>query len=274
MKEVWTAKFSMMRIALADLPAAFTPTPATRRGQALKGRRWTMKRGWLSLFLILGAVLPALAAVGTGYTLFGGATYVSPGENSNRAVQLVSDANMGLYSGIDFGVTPNMTINELNELGTDYKFTAASCANGSPRFGIQLAGVSGTIFVYIGPPPSYTGCPPNVWTPTGNLLMPTSLVDTSQLPGGTFYDTWAAAQMRYSGKIVTDIFLVSDNGPSVTGLGSQTVLIDNTDVNGTLYDYEFTNASECKDGGWKNFTFAPGPFKNQGQCVSYFAHQK
>jgi hypothetical protein len=78
-----------------------------------------------------------------------------------------------------------------------------------------------------------------------------------------------AAQTRYSGQIVTDIFLVSDNGPS----GSQTVLIDNTDVNGTIYDYEFNNKNDCKDGGWKNFTFPPGPFKNQGQCVSYFARQ-
>jgi hypothetical protein len=273
MKEVWTAKFPITRIGLGVLPAvrAFTPTPATRRGQALKGRRWTKKRGWLSLFLMLGAVPLALAAVGTGYTLFGSATYISPGENSNRAVQLVSDANMGLYSGIDFAVTPNLTINALNQLSTDYKFTAASCGLGSPRFGIQLAGYTGTIFVYIGPPPSYTGCPPNVWTSTGNLLMPTSTVDDSQLGGGgTFYDPWAAAQTRYSGAIVTDIFLVSDNGPT----GSQTVLIDNTDVNGTFYDYDFTNGSECKNGGWKNFTFPPGPFKNQGQCVSYFAQQK
>ncbi len=28
---------------------------------------------------------------------------------------------------------------------------------------------------------------------------------------------------------------------------------------------------DCKDGGWQNFTSAPGPFKNQGQCVSHFA---
>lgn len=26
----------------------------------------------------------------------------------------------------------------------------------------------------------------------------------------------------------------------------------------------------CKDGGWKVFTSDPGPFKNQGQCVSHF----
>ena len=32
--------------------------------------------------------------------------------------------------------------------------------------------------------------------------------------------------------------------------------------------------SQCGDGKWQTFTTAPGPFKNQGQCVSYFAHQQ
>jgi hypothetical protein len=141
---------------------------------------------WIGVFLI-GGSLSALAAVGTGYTLFGDATYVSPGDNSNRAVQLLSNANTGVFSGIDFAVPANLTINELKELSTDYKFTAASCALGSPRFGITLASYpNATIFVYIGPPPNYTGCPPNVWTTMGNLLTSLSLVDTSQLPGGTF----------------------------------------------------------------------------------------
>lgn len=211
-----------------------------------------------------------IAAVGSGYTLFGSASYVMPGNASNRAVQLVSNANTGVFSGIDFAVPASLTINGLNTLSTDNNFTAGTCGLGSPRFGIQLAGFPNvTIFVYIGPPPSYTGCPPNVWTNTGNLLTPASLVDTSQLPGGTFYDPWAAAQSRYSGHQVTDIFLVSDNGAGPSF--SQTVLIDNTNVNGTLFTYEPNSKDDCKDGGWQNFTFAPGPFKNQGQCVSFFA---
>jgi hypothetical protein len=224
-----------------------------------------------TLALTVGALTIAaaslVAAVGTGYTLFGGATYVMPGNASNRAVKLVADANSGTFSGVDFSVSSSLTINSLNDLSTDYNFTAGSCGLGSPRFGIQLAGFTGTVFVYIGPPPSYTGCLLNVWTNTGNLLTPTSLVDTSQLPGGTFYDTWSAAQTRYTGKQVTDIFLVADNGPS----GSQTVLIDNTDVNGTTITYEPNSKDDCKDGGWQNFTFSPGPFKNQGECVSHFA---
>jgi hypothetical protein len=227
---------------------------------------------WLSLLFIVGGMASAIAAVGTGYSLFGQASYVSPGNNSNRAVKLISDAGSGVYSGIDFSVPAALTIDNLNTLSTDTKFTAGTCGLGSPRFGIELAGVTGTIFVYIGPPPSYTGCPPNLWSNTGNLLTPASLVDTSQLPGGAFYDPWSAAQARYNGKAVTDIFLVSDNGAGPSF--SQTVLIDNTNVNGTVYDYEFASKDDCKDGGWQNFTFPPGPFKNQGQCVSHFAAQK
>ena len=30
----------------------------------------------------------------------------------------------------------------------------------------------------------------------------------------------------------------------------------------------------CKDGGWQNYISFPGPFQNQGQCVSYFAQQQ
>jgi hypothetical protein len=227
---------------------------------------------WLTLLFVAGGMASAVAAVGTGYSLFGQATYVSPGHNSNRAVKLIADANAGIFSGIDFAVPSGLTINNLNMLSTDYNFTAASCGLGSPRFGIELAGFPNkAIFVYIGPPPNYTGCPPNVWANTANLLTPASLVDSSQV-GGAFYEPWATTQTRLSGQIVTDIFLVSDNGPGPSF--TQTVLIDNTNVNGTTYDYEFASKDDCKDGGWQQFTFPPGPFKNQGQCVSHFATQK
>jgi hypothetical protein len=77
-------------------------------------------------------------------------------------------------------------------------------------------------------------------------------------------------QTEFAGQTITDIFLVSDAGPN----GYQTVDIDNTDVNGTRNDYEFTNKTDCKNGGWQLFTYAPGPFPNQGACVSYFSSGK
>jgi hypothetical protein len=33
------------------------------------------------------------------------------------------------------------------------------------------------------------------------------------------------------------------------------------------------NKDSCKHGGWQNYVSFPGPFKNQADCVSYFAHQ-
>ena len=218
--------------------------------------------------LIIGtllAVSTALAVTGSGYSLFGGATYVSPGNNSNRAVQLVSDTGSSPYSGIDFAVPSGLTFADIQNLSTDYMFTAGSCGLGSPRFQINVGGVNA--FVYIGPPPSYTGCAPNAWLNTGNLATPISFVDTSQLPGGTFYDTFATADLKFGSLVVTGIQLVDDNP-------GDTVEIDNTMINDTLYTYEPSSAQDCKNGGYANFPFAPGPFKNQGQCVAYFNHQK
>lgn len=230
-----------------------------------------------TLALTLGAVtfaaISAIAAVGSGYTLFGGATYVMPGHNSNRAVNLVSDGTVlttpaAPYSGIDFAVPSTLTFGGIQTLSTDYMFTAGSCGSGSPRFQINVDGKNA--FVYIGLPPSYAGCSPNVWLNTGNLATSGSFVDTSQLPGGTFYDTFAAADVKYGSMAVTGIQLVADAGYAFLTTG-QTVQIDNTQINDTIYTYEPNSKDDCKDGGWQNFTSAPGPFKNQGQCVSHFA---
>jgi hypothetical protein len=227
----------------------------------------------LTLGAVTTAVVSALAAVGSGYTLFGGAAYVMPGHNSNRAVKLVSDGTVpstpaAPYSGIDFAVASTLKFSDIQTLSTDYMFTAGSCGGGSPRFQINIGGVNA--FVYIGPPPNYNGCPPNVWLNTGNLATPGSFIDTSQLPGGTFYDTFAAADLKYGTMAVTGIQLVADAGYAFPSTG-QTVEIDNTQINNITYTYEPNSKNDCKDGGWQNFTFAPGPFKNQGQCVSYFA---
>jgi hypothetical protein len=34
------------------------------------------------------------------------------------------------------------------------------------------------------------------------------------------------------------------------------------------------NRGNCKDGGWRDFVSSPGPFKNQGQWVSYFEDRR
>jgi hypothetical protein len=55
------------------------------------------------------------------------------------------------------------------------------------------------------------------------------------------------------------------------------VRTDLFNFNGTTYDFEVTNQptdkSQCKNGGWANFTDADGqPFRNQGQCINAANH--
>ena len=218
----------------------------------------------------------SIAASGPGYTLYGEATLVHPGHASDTAVQLRSDADPG-YGGIDFETAAGMTLSQLQNLSTDYMFTAGSCGGGSPRFQINVNTSGGVknIFVYIGPPPNYTGCAASVWLPTGDLLESALFVDTSKLPGGTFYDTWALALVKYGTQALMGIQLVADGGWAVVG-GVQTVQVDNVMINATTYTFESEvvdrgDKEDCKKGGWRDFTAAPGPFKNQGDCVSYFA---
>jgi len=219
-----------------------------------------------SLALIQGTT--AMAA--SGYTLFGDATLTSGHPGAGVQLRSVGTGpNTATFGGIDFNTPTTLTVGTLNELSTDYKFTSNSCGGGSPRFQINVGGAN--IFVYIGPPPNYTGCPTGTWQSTGNLLSPTSLVDTSQL-GGSQYDTWANAQAKYGLLPVTGIQLVADGG-WFFGVGAvQTVVVDNVVINGTTYTFgPALTKDSCKNGGWQDFTSSPGPFKNQGDCVSFFA---
>jgi hypothetical protein len=212
--------------------------------------------------LMLGA-FSGSAFAAAGYTLFGDATLVTPGNASAHAVQLTTIGTNG-YSGIDFPVPSGLTFAGVTNLSTDTNFTTGSCGSGSPRFQINVDGKNA--FVYIGPPPNYTGCPANVWSNTGNLVTPTSFVDTSQLPGGTFYDTFAAADAKYGSDLVTGIQLVADGS-------GQVVLIDNTMINSATFTYEPntpTSKDQCKDGGWQTHVRADfSSFKNQGDCIQY-----
>jgi hypothetical protein len=223
------------------------------------------KRLPLLAALVLALAVPTVVLAAAGYSLFGDASLVSPGFNSPTAVQLTSTGST--FSGINFDIPAGTTFDNIQNLGTDYDFTAGSCGGGSPRFQINMGGVNA--FVYIGPPPNWTGCLANVWTSSGNLATPAGFIDTSQLPGGTQYDTFAAADLKYGTMAVTGIQLVADAGWL---FGTQTVLVDNVQIIAIIYTFE--GVDSCKKDGWMNFPSFPGPFKNQGDCVSYFSHIK
>jgi hypothetical protein len=237
-----------------------------------------MKRFTRKAFTLIATLVIALCATAlvfanppaAGYQLFGDAMLVSPGFNSPTAAQIRSDVNIAPnYGGVDFTVPSALTVADLDTLMTDYQFTAGGCGVGSPRFQINVTTPSnGTknIFVYIGPPPNYVGCALNVWANTGNLAAPTNLVDASQI-GGSFYEPYSQVQTDFGSYPVTGVQLVVDSGYAVGG--TQTAQVDNVKINNATFTFE--SADSCKKDGWQQFTTAPGPFTNQGQCVSYFA---
>ena len=194
----------------------------------------------VTLVAVLATALPAAAAA--SFTLFGDSMRVHPGFQSHTAIQLRS-AGTG-FGGIDFRVPSGLTFADIQNLGTDFQFTAGSCGGGAPRFQVNIDGKNA--FVYVGPRPNYTGCPQNVWQDTGNLAAPTSFVDTSQLPGGMFYDTFASAAFKYGSHPVTGIQLVTDAGWM---FGTQTVLVDDVRINDRTFTFEGRGQGENEDNG-------------------------
>ena len=232
----------------------------------------------IGLLAFVSPVNKALA----GYSLFGDAQIVSPGNSSPNAAQIRSTCPGGAtvclptgftFGGIDFDIPAGLTFGNFQTLATDYKFTDGSCGGGGPRFVIDLqsGSISGDISVYIGPPPGYVGCPMNIYQGTGDLLEGANLLDTTHLPGGAFYDPYTAAVIKYGSYTVTDVQLVTDGGWSQLG-NLQTVQADNVDINGTIYTFDQPQTKEqCKKSGWQVVTRTDNStFKNQGDCVSYF----
>lgn len=193
-----------------------------------------MKEKLLALTVVSALAMGSTATLAaTSYAPFDNAS-IGSGGNPGRAALLVSDgSNATSWGGVNLASTTVTTLSDLTFLGTDYRVVASDCGGGSPRFSIRVP--AGNIFVYIGPPPSFTGCAPG-WQSTGNLLSGTLTVDTSQI-GGTFYDTWANALTLAGSSAVSSINLVVDGSWSQPA-GAQIVLVDNVQVNGDTVTFE------------------------------------
>jgi hypothetical protein len=144
-----------------------------------------------------------------------------------------------VYSGVNLKAPGRkLTFRSIYQLSASYKITEWDCGGGSPRFviGIDTDGdrkVNGHIFVYIGPPPSFTGCDMGVWRNIANLidgndsearfdigqLMP-------QMPSLTHRNALAALGDLADRPVLYVMFVV-DGG----WLADQVVLVDNVRVN-------------------------------------------
>lgn len=231
-----------------------------------------MNRKILSVFaLSIAALLVVASGALAAETLFGSATLVQE-SGTDYAVSVPTSG------GVEFDDLTGQTINDLSNLTIDL---LGACGTGSPRFAVGVqADADVTLeyaFFYLGSAPSYNDCNAATYQTWGNLLDATDNVDTSQL-GGTFYDTVANLKATWGGLAIQELFVVSDGYTPVT--------FDNAVINGTTYTFDqeveetppppvFTK-DDCKDGGWRDFTGngEPGPFRNQGQCVSFFVSNR
>jgi hypothetical protein len=190
----------------------------------------------LACSLAASAVASAKPPARTGgYTLVEQARLVQPGNHSKQAVEAASTGDPFTWGAVDLAIPAGLTLAQLNVLATDYRPAFGSCWGGSPRFEAWVSDGASTrkVHFFIGPPPSYTGCPTGAWASSGNVAAPNSTVDDSQL-GGSTSEPYSNTQAKWGTYAVTHVYLDVDGG----WYANQAVDFDNTRVNTSLFTFE------------------------------------
>jgi hypothetical protein len=200
-----------------------------------------------------------------GPKLVGTGAAPSPGENGGNvyqgeSVSLSADGNTALVGGpSDNGVGAAWVFVRSNKgLWTQQgsKLVGTGMIGGANQgYSVALSGDGNTAIVggpydtpFLGAAWVYTRSG-NAWTQEGPKLVGTGT------GSGPSFQGWSVA--------------LSGNGNTAAVGGPA----DNSDT-GAAWVFIRLTRDDCKNGGWLNFPSPPGPFTSQGQCVSYFAHNK
>src|SRR3954470_11356063 len=173
------------------------------------------------------------AAAASNFTTDGGAHAIADTPRNN-VYDLVSNTS-NASSADDYSYltkTGSGTLAGISNLSADYYVRSGNCGGGSPRFSITLDtnhnGTSdGHVWVYLGDTPGFS-CSESFqrWISTGDLTDTTdSRVDSSQLAGGAYGQTWAQAKTQFGSAGVLAVTFAVDGGWAVGGV--QDVLVDN-----------------------------------------------
>ncbi len=197
----------------------------------------------------LGSTIMAIAACALALptaaeAAFFGSSYntivPSPGGNpsgSGCVTNLQSDLDgtppYGYLTWTPGGVT---TFSQLATLTATYSFPVGSYHWGSPRFEIPVdtdgdGSANGSIFVYLGTPPSFTDPGHTSFVASGNVIGDVvTHWDLTQF-AGPYYGTYAQALALLGTGRVLDVEFVVDGG----GGGDQAGLVDTFTVNNETY---------------------------------------
>lgn len=198
------------------------------------------------------------------------------------ALQLITDATATAKAQYMHAAPADTSLASVNELSYYTKQIGAAFAGGDASYQLPvfLNGTTGfTTFVY---EPYQNGTVQNgVWqswdVDAGQFWSSRSVTcsNGNVVAGGGGAPFYTLAQI----KIMCPEAVVLGFGVNIgSNNPSYNVETDLVNFNGTTYDFELYNApkskDECKDSGYKGLTDSNNqPFKNQGQCVSYFNHQ-
>jgi len=146
------------------------------------------------------------------------------------------------YAYVSFTPSPGITFNDITTLKTDYAFTLGDCHGGSLRWSVRTSPTQ-SVFIYYGAVPEFGNLGVNGCTPSSTLGasqsgtnmigQPDLRYDTSQYPGGTFYDSYAHAQELVGTSPIIRASLVIDSGWG----GNQRLTISDTTVNDNVYQF-------------------------------------
>jgi len=133
------------------------------------------------------------------------------------------------YSFMSFTPSSTTTFNQITNLQATYSFQTGDCHTGSLRWEIDTA--VGNLFIYYGDYPNFTNCTSPNQSGTNMIALSDLRYDTSQIAGGTFYDSYTHAVALLGATPIQDAALVLDSGyagDQILNAGTTATVNDNT----------------------------------------------
>ena len=146
-----------------------------------------------------------------------------------------STANDASY--VSFAPSAPVTFSDITGLSSVYAFTDGNCHGGSLRWSVRTSPTQ-SVFIYYGDYPNFTDCTTVSQSGTSMIGLADLRYDTSQYVGGTFYDTYAHAQVLVGTATILRASLVLDSGWG----GDQSVNLSSATFETAAYTDVFTPA--------------------------------
>jgi hypothetical protein len=119
------------------------------------------------------------------------------------------------FSFLSFTPGAQLTFNQITNLITGYTFSEGNCHGGALRWSVRVSATQ-SVFIYYGASPNFTDCtsngPATNQSAVNMINRPELRYDTSQIAGGTFYDSYAHALTLVGSMPIVRASLVLDGG--------------------------------------------------------------